>query len=329
MGQRGLIAAACAALVVVAAGSAAGSAGAPVVVPLHVEHGPRGDARLGIDVSIDDKTSRVMLSTGSMGLHILAERAGAAHRTGQDAANGYGSGIRVHAQAATATLGLGTARGEGVPIALVDSVDCAPDRPNCPAHFGTPEMFGGLFPGILGVGLMGPTPSICCRNPLPSLAGGVGRSYIVRANFAAPTLTLSPDAATIASFTMVDALQGWTWGCIAIEGVQPNRVCGGVLFDTGSPHMYVTTTGVGHNGVFPNHTPVRLQIGDWSHTFDIGPETPRHILVQHGDQNSIVVGLAYMQDVDVLYDFATNQIGFANDESAAKNPTAGRGIRSR
>ena len=284
-----------------------------IVVPLHVERGPWGDVHLGIDVTVDDTTSRVLLSTATMGLHILAARVGsAARRTGQDAATVYSNGLSLHGAEAKTTLRIGTAHADDVPIALVDSYDCSPERPHCPAaNLATPEMFGTLFPGILGIGLMAPTPSRCCGNPLPSLAGGVGRSYIVRANFAGPTLTLNPDAATVTRFTMVEALQDWTWGCISIEGAQPNQVCGGVMFDTSSPQMHVTTTGVGHPGVFPNHTPVTLRVGDFSHAFDIGPETPRHLIIQRGSQNAIVVGLAYMQDLDLYYDFATNRIGLA------------------
>jgi len=313
-GSAARIAAVVAAVLVGAVAAPATSAGAPVVVPLFVERGPHGDPRLGIDVAIGERTARVLLDTGSAGLRVLASRAGAAaRRTGRAAAGGYGSGLALHGEEATTPLAIGAARGDAVPIELVDSFDCLPEQPNCPAaNGGTPEMFGVLFPGILGVSAVDPPGGRCCANPLPALAGGVGQSYVVHANFANPALILNPDAATTGRFTMVDAARGTSpHGCIRITGAEPNEVCGEVLFDTGTPPCVVTTTGIGHEGAFPPRTPVTITLGAWSHTFEVGPGTPLRLNVRRGTTNRIVVGLAMLQDFDVYYDLAGSRIGLS------------------
>jgi hypothetical protein len=308
-----LIAAAAVLIGLVAAAAAGSPAGTPIVVPLYVEHGPRGEPRLGIDVAFADRTVRVLLDTGSAGLRVLASQAGASpRRTGREAAGGYGSGLSLHGEEATAALTIGSAHGDAIPIELVDSFGCLPEQPNCPAaNGGTPEMFGALFPGILGVSAIDPPGGRCCANPLPTLAGGV-RSYIVHSNFAHPALILNPDAATANGFTMVDAARGTSpRGCIRITGAEPSEVCGEVLFDTGTPPCVVTTTGTGHDGPFPPHTPVTISVGAWSHTFAVGPGTPLRLNVRRGAYNRIVIGLAMLQDFDVYYDIAGSRIGLS------------------
>jgi len=309
-----LITAALVALMFGAAGAPGSPAGGPVVVPLYVEHGPHGDPRLGIDVAIGERTARVLLDSGSAGLRVLASQAGAStRRTGRAAAGRYGSGLALHGEEATTPLAIGAAHGDAIPIELVDSFDCLPEQPNCPAaNGGTPEMFGVLFPGILGVSAIDPAGGRCCANPLPALAGGVGRSYVLHANFANPALILNPDAATTGAFTMVDAARGTSpRGCIHITGAEPSEVCGEVLFDTGTPPCVVTTTGVGHEGAFPPRTPLTISVGAWSHTFAVGPGTPLRLNVRRGGVNRIVVGLAMLQDFDVYYDIAGSRIGLS------------------
>ena len=312
--SRFMPAAALAVLLVVAAAAPGSPAGGPVVVPLYVERGPHGDPRLGIDVAIGERTTRVLLDSGSAGLRVLANQGGPSpRRTGRSATGGYGSGLALQGEEATAALTIGGAHGDAVAIELVDSFGCLPEKPNCPAaNGGIPEMFGALFPGILGVSPIDPPGGRCCANPLPALAGGVGRSYIVHANFASPALTLNPDAAALGGFTMVDVARGTPpRGCIRITGAEPNEVCGDVLFDTGSPQCVVTTTGVGHEGAFPPRTPVTLGVGTWSHAFEAGPGTPLRLTVRHGERNAIVVGLALLQEFDVYYDLAGSRIGLS------------------
>ncbi len=287
-------------------------ASGPVVVPLHVNRGPMGDPRLGIDVTVGEKTVQVLADTGSRGLRVLASAvpAGSVHRTGRAAAGGYASGIVLHGEAATAPLALGAARAPAADIELVDGISCADGRPDCPAANGSkPEMFGVLFPGILGLGSIDPPRGQCCSNPLPALAGGVGRTYVVRANFGAPELVLNPDAATVRAFTLLDVSRGTLpRGCVRVSA-SPNEVCGEVLFDTGTPQLVVTTTGIAAAGPYPPGTTATLTVGGWSHAFAVGPGTPLRLNLRRGDTNRIVVGLAALQSVDVYYDLAGGRMG--------------------
>ena len=300
-------------LATVAQPASAGGGAGTFVVPLHVERGPHGDPRLGIDVTVGPRTVRVLLDTGSPGLRILASAlpAGAAQRTGQRAAGGYASGLVLRGEEATARFSVGDPSvGEQTSIELVDGYGCADDRPNCSAaNGGTPEMFGRLYPGILGASTVDPPRGRCCANPLGALVA-YGRRWIVHAEFSAPTLTLGPDPATLAPFTMIDVARGTLpRGCIRLSGSAPSEVCGDVLFDTGTPQFLVTTTGAAAQGPFPPGTTATLALGTWSHAFEIGPTTAMHLAMRRGAANRIIVGLAQMQAVDVYYDLFANRMG--------------------
>ncbi len=291
----------------------AGGGAGTVVVPLHVERGPGGDQRLGIDVAVGGRTVRVLLDTGSAGLRILASAlpAGEVRRTGQSAAGGYGSGLVLRGEEATARFSVGDpVAAEQTSIELVDGYGCADARPNCPAaNGGTPEMFGKLFPGILGASNVDPPRGRCCANPLGALVA-YGRRYIVHADFAAPTLTLAPDPAALSAFTLIDVARGTLpRGCVRLSGTAPTEVCGDVLFDTGTPQFLVTTTGIAAQGPFPAGTTATLTVGTWSHAFEIGPRTPLHLTMRRGEANRIIVGLGPLQSVDVYYDLFAGRIG--------------------
>jgi hypothetical protein len=300
-------------LVAAAQPATAGSGAGTLVVPLHVERGPYGDPRLGIDVNVGPRTVRVLFDTGSPGLRILASAlpADAARRTGQHAAGGYGSGLVLRGEEATARFAVGDSNAaEQTPIELVDGYSCADERPNCPAaNGGTPEMFGKLFPGILGASNVDPPRGRCCANPLGALIA-YGKRYIVHADFTAPTLTLGPDAAALAPFTMIDVARGTLpRGCLRVSSVALGEVCGEVLFDTGTPQFVVTTTGIAAQGPFASGTTATLSVGTWSHAFEIGPRTPLHLLMRRGDANRIIVGLAALQSVDVYFDLFAGRLG--------------------
>jgi hypothetical protein len=303
---------AAAALVVGTVGAAGSNASGPIVVPLHVERGPMGDPRLGIDVTIGEKAARVLVDTGSAGLRVLASSVppGSARRTGRSAAGGYASGIVLSGEEASAALAFGEARAPSAAIELVDRIECGPQRPNCPAaNGGTPEMFGGLFPGILGISITDPPRGRCCANPLAAVPGGVGQTYVVHADFAAPSLTLNPDSATVGAFTMIDVPRGaLPHGCIRISS-SPNETCGDVLFDTGAPQLLVTTTGIASTGAFARGTTATLTLGPWTHGIAVGPGTDVRLNVRRGDTNRIVVGLSVLQQLDVYYDIGAGRIG--------------------
>lgn len=281
----------------------------PVVIPLHLTHGPFGDPRLGIDVSIGSATLHVLFDTGSSGLRVLASAVpnGIARRTGPSSVGlgSYGSGLVLTGAPASAPVSVGAANSPSAAFELVDGFSCAASRPNCPsANGGTPEMFGRLFPGIFGASPTGPPNDRCCQNPLFAF-GDTGSRYIVHSNFAGPTLTLNPDAQTTAAFSFVDLPNdggrlGMPSGCLRISGVPD--ICGTVIFDTGSPQLSATTTTPVNVGPVAPGTLVMLNMGSWSHEFTTGPRERLRLSIRQGPTNNIIVGLAALQHIDVFYD---------------------------
>ncbi len=266
--------------------------------------GPAGDPRLGINVTVGQDAVQLLLDTGSAGLRLLASalHPQSANRVGKSAAGIYGSGLHLQGEEARASLTIGQAHGDGIPIELVDSYSWGDANSSR-----IPEMFGRLFPGILGVNLMVP-PSRCCASPLPALAGGVGKRYIVHAAFDAPQLVLNPDNATVQSFSMADiGSAGWPQGCITIEKLLPYDFCGEVLFDTGTPQIVVSGVGIDSRGAAPAGSAAHLRLAGWSHDFVAGRDG--RIFVRPARSNRIVIGLSALQKIDVLFDADRHQIG--------------------
>jgi hypothetical protein len=276
-----------------------------IAVPLHVVRGPGGEPRLGIDLTVGTDAVQVLVDTGSAGLRLLANalHSGSANRTGKGAAGGYGSGLRLQGEEALASLGVGSAHANAVPIELVDGYSWA-----MPGLNRTPEMFGQLFPGILGLSMMVPQRGRCCTNPLPALSDGVGKRYIVHAAFNGPQVLLDPDDATIQNFTMADiGDSGWPQGCITVDDLLPYDFCGEVLFDTGTPQLMIVGTGIDTPGAAARGAVAHLRISDWNHDFVSGG--PMRVIVRRGPANRIIVGLAALQQIDVLFDYDAHKIG--------------------
>jgi hypothetical protein len=284
----------------------------PLVVPLHVEHGPNGDPRLGIDVGIGSRTVRVLFDTGSAGLRVLASAVNdpSVRRGGPVRGGGfYGSGLTLRGDEATAPLSLGGGAPQQTSFELVDGFGCAEMIPNCPGANGrTPEMFGTLFPGIFGASMTDPPRGRCCANPIEALPA-YGKRFIVHAAFSGPSVTLGPDPAALAGFTMIDVARGvLPRGCVRVSSAA-GEVCGDVLFDTGTPQIVVSSPGVVAQGPQPAGTTATLTVGAWSHAFAPAPEAPLRVAMRRGQMNRIVVGLAALQSVDLYFDLAAGRIG--------------------
>jgi hypothetical protein len=272
--------------------------GKEVVIPLHAERGPHGDPRLGIDVGIGPRTVRVLLSTATPGLRVIATAVppGAVERTGAPAGETPIDGLVLHGERARARLAFAGA-GEPVP-AWIDVVDG-----------GTPETFGGLFPGILGIGNVAPPADACCPNPFDSF-GFYRQRYLVHAVLAAPSITLDPDENALRGFRFVDVIGAETpIGCVRISGAVSNEVCGAMVFETAVPQLTVTTTGPLVRTPLPPGTTATLTAGPWSRTYAIGPGTGLRLVVRSGSENRIVVGLEALQSVDLFYDVTNERIG--------------------
>ncbi|HEV3087049.1 MAG TPA: hypothetical protein VGX96_07450 [Candidatus Elarobacter sp.] len=282
-------------------------------MPLYVEKGPSGEPRLGIDVTIGARTLRLMFSTGTTGVHVLAKALppGSAERTRVPGATVFDGGLLLHAEQARAPIRFPGAEGV-VPIliGLVDAVDCVPSQPNCAAaKGGTPEMFGGLFPGVLGAADIYLPNLECCQNPFNSF-GFYNQRYVVHANFRNPSVMLDPDERTKKAFSMLGVVSALTpLGCLRIAGRVTNEVCGEIFFDTGKPGLEVETSGPVAPAPLPPGTTATLTVNTWSHTYAVGGKTGLPLLVRDGGSNRIVVGLAALQSVDMLYDLRAEDIG--------------------
>ncbi|MBV8368267.1 MAG: hypothetical protein JO036_04960 [Candidatus Eremiobacteraeota bacterium] len=300
-------------LLAVAVAVASPASARQAIVPLYVERGPHGIPRLGIDVALGARTARLMVSTNTTGVLVLARAvAGApAQRTSTSVSFVFDGGMLLRGDEARARLRFRGADGtDATTVGLVDGVECYPTHPDCPAANGkTPEMFGGLFSGVFGLGLIDPPVIECCRNPFNS-SGWYHERYVVHSALAAPSLILDPDDATRKRFTMVPILSAETpLGCIRLAGGATNEVCGEVSFDTTTLDLTVTTNGRITPTPLPTRTTATLTVGGWSHTYAMGVRSGPRLVMRRGAWNSIVVGLAALQSIDLLYDLPAGAIG--------------------
>jgi hypothetical protein len=297
----------------VAVAVASPASGRQAIVPLYVERGPHGVPRLGIDVTVGTRTARLMVSTNTSGVRVLARavQAASAQRTGWPAAFVFDGGLLVHGEEARARLRLDGVGGTGTAtIGLVDTVECVPTQPRCSAANGAPpDVLGGLFSGLFGLKLIDPPTTECCPNPFHWF-GMSHRRYIVHSAFAPPSIVLDPDAATVKRFTIVHISSAETpLGCIRLAGGATNEVCGEVLFDTTTSELTVTTTGAIVRMPLPPRTTATLTVGGWSYSYALSGRAGPNLVVHGGATNSIVVGLDALQSVDLLYDLDAETIG--------------------
>lgn len=278
---------------------------ASILVPLHAVTGDDGFPRLGVEVRVGGDRVPVLVDTGSPGLRILASsiRAGSAKRRGMKAQGWYMAGLRLRGEAAFATLQIGTARGSAIPIELVDGYSWGGSSSRR-----TPEMFGGLFSGILGLDMRGVPPTKCCANPLPELAGGVGRRYIVHAKSDTPSLLLDPGTVALRGFTMLSAHAGpWPVGCVRVSDILPRELCGELVFDTGTPQLNIAGPGLRETRIAAPGAVATVRSSGWSQTFTDAPNLT--VIVHNAPVNRIIIGLEPMRSLDVLFDVGAHAIG--------------------
>ena len=282
----------------------------PIVVPLHVGHTSSGSLRLGIDVTIGGRTSRVLLDSGSSGLRILAAAVpdGAARRTGRPARATYVNGLVAEGEEALAQVSIGTAPPSEIAFEIVDQTHCVPGAPSC-ASFATINQVFTMYAGVLGIASISRTDR-CCANPLLALSDGIGRRFIVHSDIAGPTLTLNPDAAALRGFTMVDVPLGTRpTACIHVSGSVPKHTCGPLAFDTGSTMTLILGSDVADGSV--EGGTATLSIGEWSHVLQAAPRSPAAML-GHTAANFILVGLPSMQTFDVYFDLEHGRMGMSS-----------------
>ncbi|MEV7027033.1 DUF3443 family protein, partial [Kitasatospora sp. NPDC093558] len=339
------------------AASTASNQPGPVTIPL--TYLPAGSAsgqpaqpRLATTISVGTSRLNVLVDTGSSGLKVLASKVAAtdATTTGTTSTGAFGNGLTISGNEATATLTLGAATATAQTIVLVNSVSCAPTVPNCEAANGqTPEEFGGVFDGILGIGMTLRIGTSCCTNPMVGLTGNT--SYVIHFDPAAPTLVLRPAQATTARFTMTSlpptasasaspsSVAAWDatpmQACLTVSSVL-GKTCAPVVLDTGSatlnlllppsqaPPSSALTGGGGVLNSFGQQVQLTIPPAlTWTYTMPPAAtpaaaqtqllnalSTP---LIAYASQPNplIVAGLPIFTRTDVLYDLGNGRICLA------------------
>ncbi|MFI9202828.1 DUF3443 family protein [Streptomyces sp. NPDC053048] len=321
----------------------AGSAGGRLTEP-----------RLQATVGIGGRRVNLLVDTGSTGLKVLASAVGSGDATpiGVTGSSSYLSGLKIGGREAQATLHLGDAIAAGQTILLVDSLGCTDAHPDCEAANGkTPEEFGGVFDGILGIGMAARDHGVvgCCANPMLGLTGR--GSFVVHFDEKNPQLILNPSAKTASRFKTVSLVRTATtvprpggspvtipsWdpnpmrACLTVTTVL-NTECAPVVFDTGTPTLAleaprlagpaVGTLGPsGTVNTFGRQVTLAVASADWSWTYTMPPENtlkqPMNALVTplltYGRQPQpvILAGLPAFTQVDVLYDLGGGRTGLA------------------
>ena len=113
------------------------------------------------------------------------------------------SGLVAEGEEALGSVSIGGVEAPELTFQIVDRIGCAARiAAYCSELLAANDMFAP-YAGVLGIDAVG-VPDRCCVNPLPELAGGIGRRFIVHAALPNPTLTLNPDDAMLSGFTMLN-----------------------------------------------------------------------------------------------------------------------------
>ncbi|MEV5510813.1 DUF3443 family protein [Streptomyces orinoci] len=316
--------------------------------------GKLGEPRLQAAVRVGSQQLNVLVDTGSTGLRVLASAVGRGNATptGAGGSISFLSGLRVSGREAQAKVGLAGAGTWEETLLLVDSLGCTAEVPDCEAAHGkAPEEFGGVFDGILGIGLAERDQGVrgCCANPLqaPTHNG----SFVVHFDQRRPRLLLNPDRKSLDRFSMVSLRQSVTrapapgasptaftvWdptpitGCLSVTSVLDTQ-CAPMVFDTGTPTLSLQAprlpgpaAGQLVEGDIVNTFGRRLTLSvpgaHWSWTYRMPPrdalDQPLNALdtplLSYGRQPHplILAGLPAFAKVDVLYDLGGGRMGLA------------------
>lgn len=196
---------------------------------------------------------RVVLDTGSSGLHVFAGavNAGSGVTVTNQASNiTYSGGYRFKGVVASAVMQLGAAKTTGpVSFALVQSATCVASKPDCPAANGIEgfESDRGVD-GILGIGMQSSQGAV--TSPVLGMAGSLSRRWSLHLDGSSGELVLG--ARVIGSGKLVARFQlqpdGTSdghplWGdskiplCLSAGSID---ACVPALFDSGTPEVQIS-----------------------------------------------------------------------------------------
>ncbi|MCC2277708.1 DUF3443 family protein [Streptomyces sp. ET3-23] len=297
--------------------------------------GRLGEPRLQATVRIGSRPVNLLVDTGSTGLKVLASAVGSgdATPTGATGSSSYLSGLQIGGREARATLRLGDVTADNQSILLVDSLACTAQVPNCEAAHGrTPEEFGGVFDGILGIGVAERDQGVrgCCTNPMLGFTSN--GAFTVHFDEHHPELALDPDRKTLNRYRTVSLRQSAPMqACLTVSSVLSTQ-CAPVVFDTGTPTLALEAPrlegpaadrliGGGIVDTFGEQVTFDVAAAGWTWTYRMPREKdPQQALnalstplLGYGRQPSSVIlaGLPAFTRVDVLYDLRGGRIGLA------------------
>ncbi len=262
---------------------------------------------------------RVVLDTGSSGLHVFAGavNAGSGVTVTNQASNiTYSGGYRFKGVVASAVMQLGAARTAGpVSFALVQSAMCIASKPNCPAANGIQgfESDRGVD-GILGVGMQSSQGGV--TSPILGMVGSLSRRWSLHLDGRSGQLVLG--ARVINSGDLVERFQlqpdGTSdghplWGdsqiplCVSAGSVD---ACVPALFDSGTPEVQISGSPLNQVPIAPgtsqvvSGTPIAVASSGaprfWS--FTAGSETSADLVRVISDRSSF-----FNSGVQAFYDF--------------------------
>jgi uncharacterized lipoprotein YddW (UPF0748 family) len=276
---------------------------------------------------------RVLLDTGSAGLRVPKEFLGNApiNKTGQIIKEVLSDGTVLEGELVYTTMQIGLIpTEEPVPVQVVTSRQCLPQKPNCSAKSGTP------FSGIIGVNY---SEKALPYNPLRKLPGNLSNGFIVSGNGGSNnngSLILGLTAnnregfkmASLSQQSVINGIPGNRWDsqlngvCLTISGSSMKNTCNGkMVADTGTSNGFsevksASLMGKLKPGRLRPENAVKIAI---SSIFDysLKPGTRDglnvwNVSISAKADHPVVVnsGIAFFDKYDVLFDPVNGQQGF-------------------
>lgn len=301
----------------------------PVTVPI-LDRMP-GGKRIGHWIPVQaggGEPCLALLDTGSKGLMLRVELMGPdVKRTGRRMRQAFQDGTVFEGEIVRTWLRVGSAASVEPIFALaVDKAYCRKDKPDCPAE----ALWRSPAGGIIGVGFAGPS---SLDHPLEYFGKPRSDGFLIRG--AGPdhpaTLTLGIPPGGRSGFAMFAAQENTRRpgkregfftansvnGCISFDDASLPRMCGRILFDTGSSMSIVRVERMPQSGallaggVVPPGKPFRLSIDglpDIASTTDLAPWSDRIMLLRDG-RDGIILGGGVFRRLDLLYDLNARAIG--------------------
>jgi len=275
------------------------------------------------------ESAMMLLDTGSRGLMIMADKLGkqGIERTGRRMRHGFLDGTTFEGEIVKARVNFGPVSTAGLVFLLsVDKAYCAKDKPDCPAQKFNSKSIGG----IMGVGLgdVGPL-----DNPLTCLPSPLSGGYIFHGggHGSPASLSLGLTPGNRQGFTMypmprMTLTANWRDAffkhntidvCVSIGEAGIDKLCGKILFDSGSSLNLLQTKSPPAPGAIVRDGLLRpgmkidivpAGMAPVAATSEAAQWSGLTRVIQGGDGRTIL-GASSFQILDILYDFKGNAIG--------------------